>query len=233
MYRGPVIENQFGQPVGEDLGAWIPPTNPPEHGELRGQYVTLEPLQRTQHAIPLFHAFKQSGEEMWTYMPLGPFGDAAELGQLLGALEKDRRTNAYAALVNNEPTGFLSHMRIRPDEGVLEIGWVTFATAMQRTAASTEAVFLLLGHAFSSGFRRVEWKCDALNAPSRRAAERFGFVEEGIFSKATHYKGRNRDTAWLALTNDAWPTIEAGFHRWLDPSNFDESGAQRTRLGAG
>ena len=224
-------ENEFGQSIGDDLGTWIPPVDPPELKVLHGQYVTLEPLQRTQHAIPLFHAFKRSEESMWTYLPLGPFNDAAELGQLLGALEKDRRTHAYAVVVGNEPVGFLSQMRIRPDEGVLEIVWVTFSTEIQRTRASTESLFMLLDQAFSAGFRRVEWKCDDLNTASREAAERLGFLEEGIFRKASHYKGRNRDTAWFALTNDMWAEVERGFRRWLDPSNFDEHGQQRTPLG--
>lgn len=224
-------ENEFGQPIGDDLGAWAPPTQPPEHIRLQGTYVTLEPLQRTQHTIPLFHVFRRSEEKMWTYLPLGPFGDAAELGQLLGALEKDRRTHAFVVVVEGEPLGFLTQMRIRPDEGVLEIGWVTFSTELQRTREATEAFYLLIGQAFASGFRRVEWKCDSFNAASRSAAERLGFVEEGTFAKATHYKGRSRDTAWFAMTNDMWPEIEAGMQAWLDPNNFDDDGAQKTRLG--
>lgn len=224
-------ENEFGQPIGNDLGAWAPPTDLPNHGVLHGTYVTLEPLQRTQHTIPLFHVFKRSNEQMWTYLPLGPFADAAELGQLLGALEKDRRTHGYAVMVDDEPLGFLTQMRIRPDEGVLEIGWVTFSTELQRTRAATEAFHLLISHAFTSGFRRIEWKCDALNAPSREAAERLGFLEEGTFRMATHYKGRNRDTAWFALTTEIWPEVEAGMKAWLDPANFDENGTQKTRLG--
>ena len=225
-------ENEFGQPIGEDLTDWTPPQEMPDQATHVGKYVTLEPLKRTQHAIPLFHAFKRSGPEMWTYMPKGPFADGAELGQVIGALEKLPTTHPYAVIVDGEPLGFLTQMRIRPDEGVLEIGWVTFSAAMQRTRASTEAQYLLLRHAFSLGYRRVEWKCDSLNAASRAAAERLGFEFEGTFKNATHYKGRSRDTAWFGLTNEMWAEIDAGFQNWLDETNFDEKGNQRSRLGS-
>ncbi len=228
---GLVRENEFGQPIGDDLGDWTPPNGLPPHTNHVGRYVTLEPLQRTQHAIPLFHVFKQSDPQMWTYLPKGPFADGAELGQLIGALEQLPTTLPYVVIVDGDPLGFLTQMRIRPDEGVMEIGWVTYSTQMQQTRASTEAQYLLLRHAFAEGYRRVEWKCDSLNAASRAAAERLGFEFEGIFKKASHYKGQNRDTAWFAMTNDMWPEIEAGFEHWLDPANFDDSGVQRERLG--
>ena len=222
--------NEFGQPVGDDLAPWVPPESAPPLRTLQGEYVTLEPLQRT-HAIPLFHAFKRSDLEMWTYLPAGPFIDAAELGQLISSQEGSDEINAYAVLVNSEPLGFVTQMRIRPRDGVLEIGWVTFSTELQQTRAATEAHYLLLHDAFASGYRRVEWKCDALNARSRDAAERLGFLPEGVSRKATHYKGRSRDTAWFAMTDDLWADVEAGFTRWLDPSNFDENGVQKTKLG--
>ena len=224
-------ENEFGQPIDDDLGLWEPPDAAPEHKTIHGRHMTLEPMQRTQHAIPLFHAFKRSENSMWTYLPLGPFIDAAELGQLLDSFAKLRGMNAWTVKVDDVPVGFLAQMRARPDEGVIEIGWVTFSEELQRTPASTEALFMLIDHAFASGYRRVEWKCDALNAKSRRAAERLGFLHEGILAKLTHYKGRNRDTAWYGLTNDMWPDIEPDFQRWLDPSNFDENGEQKTALG--
>ena len=226
-------ENEFGQPIGDDLGTWVPPAGPPDHGVLRGHYVTLEPLQRTQHAIPLFHVFRRSEPSMWTYLPEGPFIDAAELGQVIAELEKVPSIHPYAVMVDNEALGFLTHMRMRPSEGAIEIGRVTFSTELQRTRASTEAQYVLLDHAFRSGFRRVEWKCDSLNANSREAAERLGFLAEGVFVKATHYKGRNRDTAWFAMTDDMWPEVAAGMQAWLDPTNFDENGVQKTRLGHG
>ncbi len=223
-------ENEFGQPIGDDLGSWVPPAGPPNHSVIRGHYVTLEPLQRTQHAIPLFHVYRRSDPSMWTYLSAGPFADAAELGQVIGELERDPTIHPYAVMVDNEALGFLTHMRIRPADGAIEIGWVTFSTELQRTRASTEAQFLLLDHAFGSGFRRVEWKCDSLNASSREAAERLGYTPEGVFAKATHYKGRSRDTAWFSMTDDMWPKVHAGMKAWLDPSNFDENGVQKSRL---
>ncbi len=223
--------NEFGQPVGDDLGAWVPPAGPPELSTIAGQFVTLEPLQRTRHAIPLFHAFKRSDPTTWTYLPVGPFQDAAELGQIISQHEQNEAVNPFAVVVNNEPLGFFTQMRIRPDEGVLEVGWVVFSTELQRSRASTEAQYLLLKHAFESGYRRVEWKCDSLNEPSRKAAERLGYRFEGIFKKATHYKGRNRDTAWFAIAHDEWDQLDSGFRRWLHSSNFDESGQQLTKLG--
>ena len=227
----PVRENEFGQPIGDDLGNWTPLTEMPEQITHVGRYVTLEPLARTQHAIPLFHVFKQSDPRMWTYLPEGPFIDGAELGQLIKSLEELETMHPYAVLVDGEPLGWLTLMRIRPEVGVIEIGWVTFSTQMQQTRASTEAQYLLLKYAFSLGYRRVEWKCDSLNEPSREAAERLGFEFEGIQKKLTHYKGQSRDTAWYGMTDDMWPEIGSGFERWLDPANFDEDGNQIDRLG--
>ena len=223
--------NNFGQSVGEDLGSWTPPLAP-EHSALNGQYVRLEPLQRTQHAIPLFHTFKHVDESVWTYMSAGPFQDAAELGHIFEGFNKAKDVLPYVVTIDNNFHGFMSYLRMQPSVGVIEIGWITFAPSMQRTRASTEAVFLLLDHAFRSGYRRVEWKCDSLNQPSRNAAERLGFVYEGIFRKATHYKGRNRDTAWFAMTDDDWPVVSRRIRTWLDPMNFDENGQQHRPLGS-
>lgn len=222
--------NEFGQPIGDDLGRWTPPLSP-EHVERDGRHVRLEPLQRARHAIPLFHTFKFADASLWTYMALGPFDDAAEIGQLIDAMNKAPDTQPYAVIVENEVHGFLSYLRTQADVGVIEIGWITFSPMLQRTTATTETIFLLLDHAFASGYRRVEWKCDALNQPSRNAAERLGFRYEGTFEKATHYKGRNRDTAWFAMTDDEW--IDAGrrLRSWLAPENFDPDGTQRHRLG--
>ena len=221
--------NEHGQPISEPLNGWDPP-HVPAHDVLEGRFVRLEPAQRTRHAIPLFHEFRTAPESLWTYLPLGPFADAAGFGQLLDAMDRTRDTLPYVVTVEGEARGLLSLLRVQPDVGVLEIGWITFSPAIQRSTVTTETVALLLKHAFDSGYRRVEWKCDALNEPSRRAAERFGFLYEGTFRKATHYKGRNRDTAWFAMTDDDWVTQEQIFAKWLSPDNFDSDGTQRTRL---
>jgi RimJ/RimL family protein N-acetyltransferase len=124
-----------------------------------------------------------------------------------------------------------SYLRITPEHGVIEIGHIWFGTILQRTTAATEAIYLLARQAFELGYRRLEWKCDALNAASRRAAERFGFRFEGVFRKHQITKGRNRDTAWFAITDDEWPAIAEGYERWLAPENFDADGRQRRSLG--
>jgi RimJ/RimL family protein N-acetyltransferase len=222
--------NEFGQPIGDDLGRWTPPLIP-EHVDRVGQYVRLEPLQRARHSIPLFHTFTFAEDTLWTYLPLGPFGDAADIGQLIDSMNRSPETQPYAVIVENEVHGFLSYLRMQPDVGVIEIGWVTFSPMIQRTRASTEAITLLLEHAFSSGYRRVEWKGDSLNQASRNAAERYGFRYEGTFAKATHYKGRSRDTAWFAMTDDDWVDNGRRLQAWLSPDNFDADGTQRMRLG--
>ncbi len=222
--------NEFGQPIGDDLGRWTPPL-PPDHVEHNGTYVRLEPLQRSRHAIPLFHTFQFAEDSLWTYMALGPFEDAAGIGQLVDAMNKAPDTQPYAVIIENEVHGFLSYLRTQSDIGVIEIGWITFSPMLQRTTATTETIYLLLEHAFASGYRRVEWKCDALNKPSRNAAERLGFRYEGTFLKATHYKGRNRDTAWFAMTDDDWVDNGRRLRTWLAPDNFETDGTQRQRLG--
>jgi RimJ/RimL family protein N-acetyltransferase len=126
--------------------------------------------------------------------------------------------------------GFLAYLRITPHDGAIEIGAIVYSRQLQRTTAATEAQYLLLNHAFDSGYRRVEWKCDDLNEPSRRAAVRFGYLYEGTFRMATHYKGRSRDTAWYAITIDRWPQIKRTFEAWLARDNFDDDGNQITTL---
>jgi RimJ/RimL family protein N-acetyltransferase len=136
-----------------------------------------------------------------------------------------------ATLPRERPAGIASYLRITPEQGVIEIGHIWFGTQLRRSTAATEAIYLLARHAFDElGYRRLEWKCNALNAPSRRAAERFGFTFEGVFRKHMVVKGRNRDTAWYAITDDEWPRIRAGFELWLSPANFDGDGVQKRQL---
>ncbi len=167
---------------------------------------------------------------MWTYLPFGPFPDAEDLGDQLERLISLRDWQPFAIVVDDEPVGFCSYLRIDPAGGVIEIGSIAFAASLQRTSAATEAIFLLLGRAFALGYRRVEWKCDDLNAASMAAARRLGFSYEGTFRKATHYRGRSRDTAWFAMLDDEWPAIEHSFLAWLSPTNFDVDGRQRRSL---
>jgi RimJ/RimL family protein N-acetyltransferase len=220
--------NYDGQPVGDDLGDWKPPPFPAA-STLAGAHVTLEPLQ-AGHAASLFPTLTTAPDSLWTYMAFGPFQTEAEMRSTFEYLIEQPDWLPYAILVDGKPVGFLSYLRIDPRGGVIEIGSIVFAPEIQRTAAATESIFLLLKNAFDLGYRRCEWKCDDLNEPSRRAAERFGFTYEGTFKKATHYKGRNRDTSWYAITDDEWPQVERAFTLWLAPENFDTGGRQLRSL---
>lgn len=226
-------QNEWGQPIGDDLASWTPPPVPP-HQTLEGASVCLSPFDLDAHPTPLLHAYDASPLSMWTYLPYGPFTSREELVEIVGRLKRRPDWQVYAVEVEKGDTtraiGFLCYLRIDSRCGVIEIGGVTFSAALQRTRAASEAFFLLIDHAFSLGYRRVEWKCDALNGPSVRAAERLGFTYEGTFRKATHYKGRSRDTVWFAIIDTEWPSLRAEFTRWLDDDNFDEHGLQRSPL---
>jgi RimJ/RimL family protein N-acetyltransferase len=221
--------NEFSQPVGASLGDWAPPPFP-ESVPLSGDHVVIEPLQ-ADHAGSLYPTLSAAPESLWTYMSIGPFQTEVEMRSSFEDLLEKADWLPYVILVDGKPSGFLSYLRIDPPGGVIEIGSIVFAPEMQRTTAATESIFLLLKNAFDLGYRRCEWKCDDLNEPSRRAAERLGFRYEGTFKKATHYKGRNRDTAWYAITDDEWPRVEQAFTLWLAPENFDAGGRQLQGLG--
>jgi RimJ/RimL family protein N-acetyltransferase len=137
---------------------------------------------------------------------------------------------AVVDAASGRAAGVASYLRIDPVNGVIEVGHLAFAPQLQRTRVATEAMYLMMKHAFSLGYRRYEWKCDALNAPSRRAAERLGFTFEGVFRQAIVYKGRSRDTAWFSVIDSEWPVLETAFLAWLDPDNFDADGRQRRSL---
>jgi RimJ/RimL family protein N-acetyltransferase len=171
---------------------------------------------------------------IWTYLPDGPYESPEHLGQMLSWTEtaEDSLYFTLVRLSDQCPLGLASYQRITPEFGVIEIGHIWFGAPLQRTTAATEAIFLLARHAFDDlGYRRLEWKCNALNAASRRAAERFGFAFEGVFRNHQVVKGRNRDTAWYAITAEEWPPIRRAFDAWLAPENFDGDGVQRRSLG--
>lgn len=221
--------NEFGQPIGDSLADWTPPPFP-DPLPLSGDHVLLEPL-RPDHAAALHPILSAAPDSLWTYMSIGPFRDESGMRSSFESLINQADWVPYAVLVGGKPSGFLSYLRIDSPGGVIEIGSIVFAPEMQRTTAATESIFLLLKNSFDLGYRRVEWKCDDLNEPSRRAADRLGFRYEGTFAKATHYKGRNRDTAWYAITDDEWPELERAFVAWLAPENFDTEGRQLQSLG--
>jgi RimJ/RimL family protein N-acetyltransferase len=171
---------------------------------------------------------------IWRYLPDGPYESAEDMRRTLTWAETAEE-RVYFALVrvsDERPLGMASYLRFKPEMGSIEIGHIWFGVPLQRTTAATEAIYLLAHHAFDElGYRRLEWKCNALNAASRRAAERFGFAFEGVFRKHQVVKGRNRDTAWFAITDDDWPAIRGGFEGWLESGNFDGDGRQVQTLG--
>jgi RimJ/RimL family protein N-acetyltransferase len=224
--------NHLGQTIGPPLVGWKPPPHPPRE-PLAGRYCRLEPLDIERHSAALFEANSADREgRLWTYMPYGPFATLADYrtwmaGKCLG---DDPLFFAIIDLEDDRPAGVASYLRIAPAAGSIEVGHLLFAPRLQRRPAATEAMFLLMRRAFELGYRRYEWKCDALNAASRAAAERLGLSFEGIFRNATVYKGRSRDTAWYAAIDNDWPALRAAFEQWLEPANFDASGKQRRRL---
>lgn len=199
--------------------------------ELTGRWCGLEPLGE-QHLTSLHAELCGPGTDpLWTYLRSGPFRDAAGLAAYVASLVDDPAVVPLVVVVGGEALGIATWLRIDHAHGTAEVGHITLGPRLQRTTAATEAMHLMAAHFFEVvRGRRYEWKCDSLNAPSRRAAERLGFRHEGTFRKAMVYKGRNRDTAWYAMTDDDWPTVGAAQRRWLDSANFDEAGCQRSAL---
>jgi RimJ/RimL family protein N-acetyltransferase len=198
-----------------------------------GHTCDVVPLE-SQHSAGLHEAFSsdQTGT-LWTYMPTGPFKTAADYSVWVtqASTSKDPLFFAVINKTTGAPVGVASYLRIQPENGVVEVGFITFAPTLQRTVMATEAMFLMMQRVFDElGYRRYEWKCDALNAPSRQAAARLGFSYDGLFKQALVYKGRNRDTAWFSILDQDWPRIKAGFEVWLAPENFDANGRQRSPL---
>ena len=212
-----------------DLTNWTAPPLPPRT-VLRGQYATLEPLARA-HIKGLREAHGEDDGAMWAYLPVGPFADTAYAAWVNAQRLMHDPLQFAVRMSDGRLGGTLSLMRMKPEAGSIETGWLPFAPRLQRTRESTEAVYLLMKWAFSAGYRRFEWKCDAANLPSRRAAERFGMSIEGVFRQAGVVKGRNRDTAWFAAIDTEWPALRNAFETWLDVRNFDDEGQQIVRLG--
>lgn len=225
--------NGFGQPVGPAVSGWAG-TSPPPRTAIEGRLCRVEPLDPQAHGDDLFDAFSDDEDGMlWTYMAVGPFAGKDDfLAWLeLAARTSDPLFHAIVELSTGRAAGLAAYMRIKPDIGVIEVGSITYAPRIQRTPLATEAMFLMMSRVFDElGYRRYEWKCDALNAGSRKAAERLGFSFDGIFEQALVYKGRNRDTAWYSVLDRDWPALKKAYTGWLDPENFDEQGVQKKAL---
>jgi RimJ/RimL family protein N-acetyltransferase len=201
---------------------------------LPGRYCRIEPLH-AHHAADLFaaNALDASGAG-WTYLTSGPFADfAAYQGWVdKSGVSEDPRFHAIVDLHTQKAVGVAAYMRIDPANGVVEIGSLKFSPLMQKTPVATEAMYLMMKHAFELGYRRYEWKCDSFNAPSRAAAQRFGFSFEGVFRQGMVTKKRSRDTAWYSIIDSEWPALNDAFARWLAPENFDAGGKQVSSLSA-
>ncbi len=226
--------NAFGQPIGFALPGWAPPPRPPRE-PMAGRFCRLEPLDPDRHAAAVFTANAADGEgRSWTYLAYGPFRDFSSYRDWMRTtcVGDDPLFFAIVDRADGEPAGVASYLRIAPASGSIEVGHIHYAPRLQRSPAATEAMYLMMQRAFESGYRRYEWKCDALNAASRAAAQRLGLSFEGIFRQATVYKDRSRDTAWYAAIDSEWPALRDAFEAWLAPGNFDGRGRQRTRLSA-
>ncbi len=222
--------NEHGQPIGLPVTGWTPRPRPPRT-PLTGRFCRVEPIDPDRHAADLYEA--NSDPASWTYLFYGPFDGFETYRRWLVDMTASHDPLFYAIVdvASDKAVGVAAYMRIDPPNGVIEVGHLNFSPALQRTAAATEAMYLMMRRAFDElGYRRYEWKCDSLNAPSRRAAERFGFTYEGLFRQATVYKNRNRDTAWFSVVDAEWPARKKAFEGWLAPENFDAQGRQRERL---
>jgi RimJ/RimL family protein N-acetyltransferase len=199
-----------------------------------GRYCRLEPVNAQRHETELFAAYMEAPDGRdWTYLFFERPPSAEDFHAYLAKLEKSDDPLHFTIIdtAAGNAVGTAALMRIDPAHGVIEVGSITFSPRLKKTRAATESMYLMMRRAFDElGYRRYEWKCDSLNAPSRAAAARYGFTFEGIFRKAIVYKGRNRHTAWFSITVDEWPRVRAAFEAWLDPANFDASGHQKRSL---
>ena len=224
--------NHLKQPVGLAVRNWQPPLHPLRE-PMAGRFCRLEPLDPERHAENLYAANALDVEGAnWTYLPYGPFENLDDYRIWIekSCCGTDPLFFAIIDLAQDKAVGVASYLRISPDSGSIEVGHLNYSPLLQHTPAATEAMYLMMARAFELGYRRYEWKCNALNAPSRAAAQRLGLSFEGIFRQATVVKGRNRDTVWYAAIDKEWPAIKEAFLLWLSPSNFDEQGKQKLQL---
>lgn len=210
------------------------PAKRPGRVVLEGRYVTLKPLDAELHGEALWEATRgEQNDSLWRYLAEGPFHDRGDFDTTLKSMAASEDPLFFAIIDRalERAAGRASYLRIDPKHRSIEVGSILYSPALQRTRGATEAMYLMARHAFEDlGYRRYEWKCNALNTPSRRAALRLGFTFEGIFRQHQIVKGRNRDTAWFSMLDNEWPRRKEAFERWLDPSNFSSDGEQKQRL---
>lgn len=225
-----VRHDAFGNPIGKALPDWRGCDRLPDT-RLIGRTCAIAPYKRA-YASGLFDAYSKDDGRSWTYLPWGNFASADDVDETIEIYQKDRGFHTFAILKGNRPVGHASFMRYDMPNGSVEVGGVTFSPELQRSIVATEAMYLMMKHAFDHGYRRYEWKCDQLNIPSNKAALRLGFQFEGVFRNAVVNKGRRRDTAWYSVIIEDWPAVRQRLEAWLDPANFDADGTQRTALSA-
>lgn len=224
--------NHLGQPIGYAVPNWKPAIRP-GFNVREGRFCRIEPLDSTRHAAELYAAnLLDVDGKNWTYLPYGPFESLTAYSNWIDRFcsGPDPLFFAIVSLITGKAVGVAGYLRIDPEQGSIEVGHLSFSPIMQRTPIATEAMWLMMKEAFSLGFRRYEWKCNALNLPSRSAAQRFGLSFEGVFRQASIVKGHNRDTAWYAAIDKDWPALNDAFLAWLAPANFDEDGKQYVAL---
>ena len=225
--------NEYGQPIGPALPDWTPRPLPPRTA-LVGRYAQVEPIDVERNVDSLYTAFSAAPDARdWTYLSADGFSDRDAYRAYLARIATltDPFHHSIIDLASGKAIGTAALMRIDPANGVIEIGHIAYSPALKRSRVATEAMFLFMQRVFDElGYRRYEWKCDHLNAPSRAAALRYGFQFEGIFRQAIVYKGRSRDTAWFSMLDREWPAVRHGYERWLRAENFDAHGNQRERL---
>lgn len=216
--------------LAEALPDWRPPPRP-DGAAMAGRYVRLEKLDAAQHAAQIHRANSQD-DRIWAYLPYGPFASAAGYHRWIREVTAASDPLFYALRDEDSGAwgGVASFLRINPDAGSIELGHINFSAPFQKSRAATEALYLMMAWAFDAGYRRFEWKCNARNLASRRAAQRLGLSFEGVFRQASIVKGRNRDTAWFAAIDKEWPALREAYAAWLSPSNFDAQGRQFERL---
>lgn len=205
----------------------------PVRTTLKGKYCYVAPLNLERYGLDLFNAFQESGDDSWKYLPYGPYHTFAEFQEGMQKIAQEPDTLLYTIVENktHAPIGIAGYLRINPDHGSIEVGHVHFSKRLRKTPAATEAMYLLMRYALGNlEYRRYEWKCNSLNLPSCRAAERLGFTFEGTFRQSNVIKEYNRDTAWFSIVDREWPLIKARLEKWLNPKNFAKNGEQILKL---
>ncbi|HEX9412973.1 MAG TPA: GNAT family protein [Ktedonobacterales bacterium] len=228
----PDTDPESGLPIGTQVDP--SPARRPQRTILAGHRVTVAPLDPATHADSLYEGTHgPTNDRLWLYLPWGPFPDRAAFDAYLTRLASAEDPLFFVILdeASRQAVGYAAYLRIEPEHRCIEVGGILYTPSLQRSPGATEAMYLMAKHIFEDlGYRRYEWKCNALNAPSRRAALRLGFTFEGIFRQHQILKGRNRDTAWFSMLDAEWPARKAAFEQWLDPANFDAEGRQKTSL---